>query len=183
MPRDIPVVLVAGATLGGALGTLSGGRRAGIGAAVVGAALGSACAYVLSQRWAEEEEAPLRTFADVAREDAEFREAASEEAFDVAMEASALHSLFEGPSSAALAEACTALNTTAKLAEARSLYLTWSDVHRPKLGAAVHAVIDELDAPHLKPSGIEQRLQNGVAASCFGVFQLMNNLGRPPPCA
>jgi hypothetical protein len=36
----------------------------------------------------------------------------------------------------------------------------------------VKGVVDKLEAPHLKPSGIEQRLLSGVDSACFGLFTL-----------
>jgi hypothetical protein len=39
----------------------------------------------------------------------------------------------------------------------------------------VAAVIDELDAAHLRPTGIEQRLKSGVDAACHGITTLLTN--------
>lgn len=116
-------------------------------------------------------EVVTRTIADVQREDAEFFAAASMEAFDEAAEAAALHELMSGTKAEA---ACEALNQGAKWAEAKQIWSRLKDT--PALGSTVRAVVENLEAPHLKPTGIVGRLDNGVNATCFGLFSLLQNL-------
>ena len=40
--------------------------------------------------------------------------------------------------------------------------------------AVIESVIDELEAPHLLPSGIETRLLGGTSAAAFGLFTLLS---------
>jgi hypothetical protein len=48
------------------------------------------------------------------------------------------------------------------------------------LGLAIQGVVDALDAVHLKPTSILQRLRDGVGAACFGVATLIQNLPEAP---
>ena len=43
-------------------------------------------------------------------------------------------------------------------------------------GEDIKAVVDKLDAPHLRPLGMLERLQGGVDAAAFGVATLIQNL-------
>jgi len=52
----------------------------------------------------------------------------------------------------------------------------------PARAEAVNQVVSDLDAEHLRPTGIEQRLIAGVQPACMGLFTLLQNL-RPPPDA
>ena len=175
----------SGAAVGIVVGTLSTrGRLAAASCAAIGAAVGALCARTVQSRAVEpwwHDENQVRTFADVARDDAIFKEAAKAEGIDASAEAEALRRLFDGSSSAALTEACTTLNASSSLANARVRWQPWARHNNEKLGTAVQAVIEDLDAPHLKPSGIEQRLLGGVNASCFGLFTLMANASLDEP--
>jgi hypothetical protein len=44
------------------------------------------------------------------------------------------------------------------------------------LGAAVATVVDELDAAHLRPTGIRSRLEEGVDAACHSLVTLLSNV-------
>ena len=57
----------------------------------------------------------------------------------------------------------------------------WEDIKikfesRQWTGADINKVIEMLEAPHLKPTGMLERLQDGVEAAAFGVATLVNNL-------
>ena len=158
-----------GAALGAAVSVAAGvgDRRAIAAGTAVGALVG---AFVALQQ-----EKQVRTFADVAKEDAEFQQAALAAGFDGAEEAAALRRLFDGDSSRTLTEACDALNAGARLGAARDRWLPWKDVSDTALSKAIQSVVDDLEAPHLQPSGIEKRLLSGVAAASFGLFTLMNH--------
>lgn len=115
----------------------------------------------------------VRTIADVQREDAEFFAAASQESFDEAAEAAALKNLMSGTKAEA---ACSALNQSSKWTEAQQIWSTLGLKDDQALGASVRKVVESLEAPHLKPTGIASRLDNGVNATCFGLFSLLQNL-------
>ena len=55
-------------------------------------------------------------------------------------------------------------------ARTRALGLEDSD-----LGARVTKAVDDLDAPHLRPSSIRKRLDEGVDASCHSLVALLAN--------
>ena len=147
---------------------------------MVGAAIGAAFGAATALRWPQKEPwwhdaKNVRTFDDVAKEDAAFQAAARSEAFDAAAEGAALQRLFDGSSATLLTDACASLNSAPRLEKARLRWLHWKAKSPAAIGAVVESIVDELDAPHLKPSGIEQRLQSGVKASSFGLLGLMDN--------
>ena len=162
---------VSGAAIGGALGAMAGGRKLTVGAAI-GAAIGAACGHAIEKRKAEPR---LRTFEDVGREDAIFRAAAEQEmkTVDYHKEADVLRSFFIGQRRAKLESSCEKLKATAKLESARGIFQPWATAPPDQLGAAIQKVVDDLEAPHLLPTGIARRLESGVDASCFGLFTLL----------
>lgn len=177
------LVAVGGAVTGASIAAVaarSSGRAAMAVATAFGASVGAAAAAFLSPQPSEpwwHDEANVRTFEDVARDDANFREAAAKQSFDAVAEAEALQRLLstDSESHAKLVEACATLKAEARLAHAMERWQPWRGEPLERVGAAVHAVVTELEAPHLQPSGIERRLcADGVAASCFGLFTLMN---------
>ena len=125
---------------------------------------------------AEEDASGVRTFESVLREDAAFREAAASIVVDAGAEADALRRLLclEGASAARLARACEALDAAPRLASAKACFGPWTYASNEVVGEAVLAVIDELEAPHLLPSGIETRLLGGTSAAAFGLFTLLS---------
>ncbi|KAJ1486771.1 hypothetical protein T484DRAFT_1788571 [Baffinella frigidus] len=109
------------------------------------------------------------TFDQVLAADAEW--AAKEQAagFDTKAEGLALKRLLEGPSSDALGTACQSVGQGAQLESARGAWVSWKDAEASELGAEVSAVVSRLEAPHLRPSGIEERILGGVAPACYGL--------------
>ena len=120
----------------------------------------------------------LRTINAVQEEDAAFRAAAAAVPFNGEAEMKALQNIFDGESSAATRTACLALGHQEKMEVARRIWEPWRD--DPNCGQAVHKVVTDLDAEHLRPTSIEQRLIAGVQPACLGLFTLMQNL-RPLP--
>ena len=120
-------------------------------------------------------EAVQRTIADVQNQDAVFRaEAASAPPIDPATEGATLKTLL---SDSGVCDRCASV-TGARwnaCAEAKEAAVALSDAD---LGARVAAVIEELDAAHLRPTGIEQRLRVGVDAACHGIAALLTNMKR-----
>ena len=125
---------------------------------------------------ADEEE---RTITAVQEEDAAFRAGAAAIPFDGEAEMKALRNIFDGESSAAARTACLALGHQEKMGVARRIWEPWRD--DPTCGQAVQRVVTDLDAEHLRPTSIEQRLIAGVQPACLGLFTLMQNLKPLPP--
>ena len=130
-----------------------------------------------------------QSFEQVARDDAAFRERELAEEFERAHEAAALVRLVDGESAAALSAACAAINRVEALEAARAAFAPWRGLAPTTLGDALHEVIMvTLEAPHLRPSGIEARLLGGLHAAAFGFFSLLKQLPQPaeapqPPSA
>ena len=162
---------MSGATIGAAVGALSGGRRGVVAAAAaVGGAIGVACGAAAAT---VEPEPQVRTFADVARDDAEFRAAADKETVDYAAEADVLRSFFLGSRRERVQSACEAIDAVARLEAAREIFRPWATATPDVIGAAIQTVVEDLDAAHLRPTGIAKRLESGVNAACFGLFTLL----------
>ena len=125
------------------------------------------------------EELPVRTFDDVARENNEWQAQADEAmaSFDNKAEGCALTSMCTGSAAAEMKAACESLNQGNKWETVQHI---WTECCKAKpvetLGRDVKNVIDTLEAPHLRPTGIESRLRSGVKPACFGLFSLMQHL-------
>ena len=151
-----------------------------------------------------------RDWSEVAADDGAYRTAAASAQFDGVQEAKALHSIMDGDSRPPCRTACAALGKEAKLKSMLAIWEPWrikshselagrncapmpDAMSVPKFAAhpasapparaeAVHQVVNDLDAEHLRPTGIEQRLIAGVQPACMGLITLLQNL-RPPPDA
>lgn len=115
-----------------------------------------------------------RTIADVQNQDAVFRaEAAAAPALDPAVEGATLKTLLTDEGT------CTRCKNVAGGARwsdcegARAAVAAMADL---ELGAKILSVIDELDAAHLRPTGIQQRLHSGVDAACHGIATLLTHI-------
>ena len=118
-----------------------------------------------------------KTINDVSRADAEWRAEAEAEAFDDAAEANALASIITGASSKVARGACDSFGQGEKWEQAvKTWKVRFQDLTCEQLGQAVRAVVKDLDALHLKPTGIEKRLNDGIKPACFGLFTLIKNL-------
>ena len=111
------------------------------------------------------------SFEAVMEADLEFRTAEAGHVFDAAAEAAALARLFEGASRPALAAALASTNQAHKFDGLAAAWRSLGD----SAGAAAGAVVERLGAPHLRPSGIEARLNAGMPAACFGLVTLLAN--------
>ena len=182
--RELAGAAIGAVAAGAAVAMRSTQWRLG---ACIGAAAGTALVAAWRRQREEEpwwhDEARVRTFADVAADDAAFREVANRAIVDPGAEADALCRLFDGASATNLTAAALALNNEELLDRSRARWQGWSQRPRADLGAAVLAVVDELEAPHLLPSGIEKRLYDGVNASIFGLFTLMRHAALDDPTA
>merc|ERR1712113_881468 len=101
----------------------------------------------------ERTDAPENSFERVAALDAEFRNEAMTQAFDSGSEVASLRSLLDGNSRAALVDACKSQNKDQQFEAADAAWQPWKLVDDARIGQALHAVTEELEAPHLKPSG------------------------------
>ena len=128
-----------------------------------------------------EEAEPARTMNVVQQEDAAFRLAAAAVPFNGEAELRSLRNIFDGESNAATRTACLALGHQEKMEVARRIWEPWRD--DPACGEAVHKVVTDLDAEHLRPTSIEQRLIAGFQPACLGLFTLMQNLRPSAPVA
>jgi len=122
----------------------------------------------------EEEEERPHCMGDVMADDSLFRAELAD--FDAKAEADALHTLFSDDSICAI---CASKLSAEKWQAAISKFDSWKDSDPAELGAAIQAVVDHLDAVHLQPSSIVERISGGVDAAAFGVATLMQNLAEP----
>jgi hypothetical protein len=111
------------------------------------------------------------SFEEVLSADTAFHQATTAIEFDTQKEACALRSCFESPDVAA---ACSEINQC-RWQECKDAWqkLKCRDV---SVGTEIKAVVSELDAPHLRPTSILQRIQDGVKPACHGLFTLVDYL-------
>jgi hypothetical protein len=121
------------------------------------------------------EDAP--SLADVLKADAEQRAADREgPPPDRCAEALALKTLFTDASACATCETTLGGRWSNVLDNWRTC---WELSEDEPLGAAILQVVDDLDASHLLPSGISERLGAGNTAACFGLATLLSNMQAP----
>eukprot|EP00277_Geminigera_cryophila_P041451 CAMPEP_0173095138 /NCGR_PEP_ID=MMETSP1102-20130122/31634_1 /TAXON_ID=49646 /ORGANISM="Geminigera sp., Strain Caron Lab Isolate" /LENGTH=127 /DNA_ID=CAMNT_0013984741 /DNA_START=1 /DNA_END=384 /DNA_ORIENTATION=+ len=120
---------------------------------------------------------------EVMKMDAEFQAAASASALDPTIEATALREIFEGASRDLVETACKKTLNAERWGKCRESWGAWQSDEQQSLGPAVKAVIEDLEAEHLRPSGILQRLQQGVDPACHGLCALMGHLDSKRPLA
>ena len=112
------------------------------------------------------------SFAAVAEANAIFYAEESAKQATPLAEGLALRSLFE--------DTATCTTCESKLGGRWAACLrTWAELEKmddSELGVQILQVVEELDAPHLKAEGIQERLQGGVDAACFGLATLISNL-------
>ncbi|GMI28676.1 hypothetical protein TeGR_g15261 [Tetraparma gracilis] len=105
--------------------------------------------------------------ADVGRDNAAFVMEAAEKGFDENGEEAALRTIMETPGLLSILEATLGARCASVLAKYRSRS-AWS-------GRDIREVVEKLDAPHLQPTGILERLP-GTHAAAFGLAALISNL-------
>eukprot|EP00746_Dinoflagellata_sp_MGD_P062036 gnl/MRDRNA2_/MRDRNA2_26155_c0_seq1.p1 gnl/MRDRNA2_/MRDRNA2_26155_c0~~gnl/MRDRNA2_/MRDRNA2_26155_c0_seq1.p1 ORF type:complete len:137 (-),score=45.36 gnl/MRDRNA2_/MRDRNA2_26155_c0_seq1:232-642(-) len=120
----------------------------------------------------EEEE---RFMGDILNEAAMSKDETKE--FDAKTEAAALHTIF---SDDGICATCASKLSEDNWGAATDKFNSWKDSDPEELGAAIKAVMDHLDADHLQPSSMVERLNEGIDACAFGVQTLMQNLADPP---
>ena len=128
-----------------------------------------------------EEVEEVRDFASVARDDAADRaERCAEPPPDFAAEATVLPVLFED---AAAVAACAATLGARWDSVCQRVWTVWAGAPSEQLGAEIARVVDTLNAPHLLPSSIHERLVGGNAAASFGLATLLGNMHASPEAA
>lgn len=106
----------------------------------------------------------------VAAEDGAFRAEENNKPFMHSQEAAALASLF---ASVQLCAVCEKGLGAKRWGETVDKWGTWRAAAVEAQGQAAESVVVALDAVHLRPTGILKRLEQGVAAACFGLATLM----------
>ena len=115
-----------------------------------------------------------RTIDDVQREDAVFRaDAAEAPPLDPTTEGAALKAMLRDATTCARCSAVVTADRWDGTCEVRARCEGLSD---QELGERVAGVIEALDAPHLRPTGIAERLRGGVDAACHGIATLLANI-------
>ena len=126
----------------------------------------------------------VQTVDEVNAANSQFYSDSIAEGFDAAREAASLRSLLDGSSRARAECACAAIGREEHLGALRARWEPWSKADEGALGQTIQkVVVDDLDAPHLSPSGIEARLLGGLDAACHGLFMLVNSLPASGPAA
>ncbi len=108
--------------------------------------------------------------------DAAFRSTAKTQVFDTAAEGSALLDMMQGSKRDMVEKACSGTLTKDRWEQCKEQYKTWQSAGTQATGAAIKAIVEDLDADHLRPSGIQDRLNGGNCAACHGLASLMAHL-------
>ena len=109
-----------------------------------------------------------------------FREQVQAIDIDPKIEANALAACFD---SAEVSNICTAISET-RWQNCKDFWRSLLSAKNEDLGAKIKTVVEDLDAPHLRPTSILQRIQGGVKPACYGLFSLIDHLkdveAKPP---
>lgn len=116
-----------------------------------------------------------RTLADVAAQDVAWREAAASAGVVPLEEAKSLRGLMACSTSGGVCERCKA-TVGPRWTAAQEAWSRAEKLPDEQLGTAVEAVVQDLDAAHLLPSSIAERLRGGVDAACHGLATLLANI-------
>ena len=117
---------------------------------------------------------PVRTFEDVAREDAEYRVRDAEGPVATPeAEGAAMKALLE---SNEVCDRCVDVVGEARWLSSRETRVRVMCLADGALGNSVTKAVEELDAPHLRPTSIAKRLDEGVDASCHSLVTLLANV-------
>jgi hypothetical protein len=115
----------------------------------------------------------MSTFEQVAEADAAFYNSNKAQEFDANAESSALVTCLE---SADVSSICMGVNQT-RWQQCKTVWLTEVKTEdSAELGAHLKSIVEELDAPHLRPTSILSRIQGGVNPACHSLFALMDHL-------
>ena len=122
------------------------------------------------------------SFAEVAQADEEQRAAArAAPPPDAAAEGAALKALFADDNACATCEEKLGGRwSSCCLDKYRG---GWESAGDKELGAEILRIVDSLDAPHLLPSGISERLGAGNGAAAFGLATLLSKMEAAGPAS
>jgi hypothetical protein len=127
---------------------------------------------------AEAGDSEQRFINDVMNDNAEFDHHAGSQPFVPDDQAAALLQIFDDPAVRSVLQD----KLGARFEPCAAKLETWRS-QTPALGAAIGTVVVELAADHLRPTGMLQRLRDGVEAASFGVGTLLTNLPAASDCA
>jgi len=114
------------------------------------------------------------SFASVAQADAEYRQAAKAAGQPNAeAEARALFALFGDVEACEVCSKKLGANWQDVCLEK---WKSWMGISQSTTGKEISRVVQRLDASHLLPSSIHERLTSGNDAACFGLLTLMSNM-------
>ncbi|EKX35706.1 hypothetical protein GUITHDRAFT_146271 [Guillardia theta CCMP2712] len=115
------------------------------------------------------------SFEEVARKDEQFKQEEKNRAWNSEEEEHALREMFEGASNSLVASSCAASIKTPCWEQCKEI---WMKIKNDQVGERAKHVVQELEAEHLRPTGILDRLRKGVNPACFGLHTLMKHLDR-----
>mmetsp|Transcript_220 Transcript_220/g.570 ORF Transcript_220/g.570 Transcript_220/m.570 type:complete len:143 (-) Transcript_220:260-688(-) len=121
------------------------------------------------------------TFAKVMEMDAAFKAQAKEKLLDPSAEATALSEMLQGNSKTMVQEACVSHLGEVRWCELTQAHEFWKAAGISSTGSAVCKVVEELEAEHLRPTGILERIRGGNAPACNGLSTLMKYLDTKKP--
>merc|ERR1711968_291757 len=114
----------------------------------------------------------MADFVELEKQDQQYQKEQRAMPLDPSVEAEALRAFFSDQS---------ALDCCAKTLQPAiwtALQAQWNELRlldNSDLGCAAIGVVEQLDAPHLKPSGIHERVKT-ISAACFGLSSLLKNM-------
>ena len=118
--------------------------------------------------------APVRTIEDVAKEDAGYRARDAETPAPAPeLEAAAMKTLL---TDASVCDRCVKAVGQARWVSSADTRMRVLGLADSDLGMRVVQAVDDLDAPHLRPTSIRKRLEEGVDASCHSLVTLLANV-------
>jgi hypothetical protein len=80
----------------------------------------------------------------------------------------------QGKEMSTVESACCSLLSKEQWEHALQAHSRWNEAGLEATGREVARVVDELDAPHLKPTGIMERIKAGNAPACHGLVRLLS---------
>ena len=125
----------------------------------------------------EDEDLAIRTFEDVCAENSAYFAAEMAKATDPKEEWVALRAIFEHPDLVQLFSHPGGAGAD-KLEQCRAKYALVSA--SADVGQQVATIVDSLEAPHLRASGILERVQKGLPPASWGLSTLMAKLESHP---
>ena len=110
--------------------------------------------------------------------DAAFKAAAKSQQLDTIAEGKALLDMMgsQGAHQEMVDKACKSTLSQERWEQCKENHKAWERAGVEATGVAIKAVIEDLDADHLRPTTIYQRLASGNCAPCHGLASLMVHL-------